>query len=49
MQVPFGVTHLVQDWLKIIGNVGKPIPEHPKRPITGFNCMKKEVRNISFF
>ena len=27
----------------ITGKVGKPDPEHPKRPIVGFDCEKSEV------
>ena len=41
--VPFGEISLVRDWMGISGKVGKPDPEHPKRPITGFECEKSEV------
>ncbi len=50
--VPFGEITLVQDWLGISGDVGKPDPEHPKRPIEGFSCRRSEVsgrRLWSFF
>jgi len=41
--VPFGEIGLVRDWLRIEGAVGKPEPEHPKRPIEGFACSRSEV------
>jgi single-strand selective monofunctional uracil DNA glycosylase len=41
--VPFGEVTLVRDWLGISGPVGKPAAEHPKRPITGFECARSEV------
>ncbi len=41
--VPFGEIPAVRDWMKISGPVGKPEPEHPKRPIEGFDCTRSEV------
>lgn len=41
--VPFGEVPAVRDWMGITGAVGKPDPEHPKRPIVGFACEKSEV------
>lgn len=41
--VPFGEIPAVRDWMGISGPVGKPDPEHPKRPITGFACERSEV------
>jgi single-strand selective monofunctional uracil DNA glycosylase len=41
--VPFGEVPAVRDWMGITGTVGKPDPEHPKRPIVGFACEKSEV------
>jgi len=41
--VPFGEVEMVRDWLGIQGPVGRPEPEHPKRPITGFRCLRSEV------
>ncbi len=41
--VPFGEIPAVRDWMGISGPVGKPDPEHPKRPITGFDCERSEV------
>lgn len=41
--VPFGEVSIVRDWLGIDGHVEKPDPEHPKRPIQGFDCRRSEV------
>ena len=41
--VPFGEIPAVRDWMGIDEPVGKPDPEHPKRPITGFQCERSEV------
>jgi len=41
--VPFGEIPAVRDWMGICGSVGKPDPEHPKRPVLGFDCPKSEV------
>lgn len=41
--VPFGEIASVRDWMGISAPVGKPDPEHPKRPVTGFDCDKSEV------
>lgn len=41
--VPFGNTANVKDFLKIEAKVNKPRIEHPKRPIDGFACKRKEV------
>ena len=41
--VPFGEIPAVRDWMGISAEVGKPEPEHPKRPIVGFDCEKSEV------
>jgi single-strand selective monofunctional uracil DNA glycosylase len=41
--VPFGEVSLVRDWLGIEAPVGKPSPEHPKRPVEGFACTRSEV------
>ncbi|HKQ50484.1 MAG TPA: uracil-DNA glycosylase family protein [Phycisphaerae bacterium] len=41
--VPFGeVTH-VRDWLGIDEPVGQPARLHPKRPVAGFACHRREV------
>lgn len=41
--VPFGEVGMVRDWLGIDGRVGRPDPEHPKRPVRGFDCARSEV------
>ena len=41
--VPFGEVELVRDWLGIEAPVGKPPREHPKRPVEGFACARREV------
>ena len=41
--VPFGEVSYARDFVKIEGKVGKPKPEHPKRPIDGFACTRSEV------
>lgn len=41
--VPFGEIELVRDWIGVTAEIDKPDPEHPKRPIVGFNCEKSEV------
>jgi single-strand selective monofunctional uracil DNA glycosylase len=41
--VPFGEVNAVRTWLGIEAPVGKPVPEHPKRPILGFECRRSEV------
>ena len=41
--VPFGDITCVRKFLHIEGEVKKPASEHPKRPIEGFQCKRKEV------
>ncbi|MGB0292749.1 MAG: uracil-DNA glycosylase family protein [Luteolibacter sp.] len=41
--IPFGEIPSVRDWMGIEEPVGKPDPEHPKRPIEGFECQRSEV------
>jgi single-strand selective monofunctional uracil DNA glycosylase len=41
--VPFGDVAMVRDWLGLDGAVGRPLQEHPKRPIRGFDCQRSEV------
>ncbi|MDQ8180902.1 uracil-DNA glycosylase family protein [Pelagicoccus sp. SDUM812005] len=41
--VPFGEIDSVKNWMGINEPVGKPTPEHPKRPVVGFDCDKSEV------
>jgi single-strand selective monofunctional uracil DNA glycosylase len=41
--VPFGEIETVKTWLGIEAKIDKPENEHPRRPVTGFNCPKSEV------
>ncbi len=41
--VPFGEIPAVRDWMGLRGEVDKPSPEHPKRPVEGLACTKSEV------
>ena len=41
--VPFGEIAAVRDWMGIEAPIGKPDPEHPKRPVDGFDCIRSEV------
>jgi single-strand selective monofunctional uracil DNA glycosylase len=41
--VPFGEISAVRDWMRIEAPVGQPDRPHPKRPILGFACTRKEV------
>lgn len=41
--VPFGEVRLVREWLRIEAPVRKPRREHPRRPVLGFACARREV------
>jgi single-strand selective monofunctional uracil DNA glycosylase len=41
--VPFGEIVAVREWMQIEAPVAKPDPEHPKRPVIGFDCARSEV------
>jgi single-strand selective monofunctional uracil DNA glycosylase len=41
--VPFGEAAAVRDWLGISEPIGRPDPEHPKRPVLGLDCGRSEV------
>jgi single-strand selective monofunctional uracil DNA glycosylase len=41
--VPFGQIAAVRDWLGIHATIGRPRKEHPKRPVTGFDCHRSEI------
>ncbi|MBW2280973.1 MAG: single-stranded DNA-binding protein [Deltaproteobacteria bacterium] len=41
--VPFGEVSYVRDWLGIRAAVSRPEPEHPRRPVHGFDCKRSEV------
>ena len=41
--VPFGEVEMVRSFLGIDEPVARPKIEHPKRPVTGFQCERREV------
>jgi len=41
--VPFGEVNAVRDFLGIHETIDKPVPEHPKRLVLGFDCPRSEV------
>jgi len=41
--VPFGEVRAVRDWMRIAAAVGAPARLHPKRPVAGFACTRREV------
>lgn len=41
--VPFGEVSMVRDWMKIRAPIEKPRREHPKRPVLGLACTRREV------
>jgi len=41
--VPFGDVECVRGFLRIEGRVARPDPEHPRRPVDGFACRRREV------
>jgi single-strand selective monofunctional uracil DNA glycosylase len=41
--VPFGEVAAVRDWMGLRAAIGRPVHEHPKRPIEGFECARSEV------
>lgn len=41
--VPFGDVGLVRDWLRIDCQVRIPANVHPRRPVEGFQCRRREV------
>lgn len=47
--IPFGEVRIVQDWMGIVANVGRPAVEHPKRRIEGFQCARSEVSGQRFW
>jgi single-strand selective monofunctional uracil DNA glycosylase len=47
--VPFGDVTMVREFLGIEGAVGKPLSEHPRRPVRGFECPRSEVSGTRFW
>jgi single-strand selective monofunctional uracil DNA glycosylase len=41
--IPFGEVGSARDWLGLSAEIGRPEPEHPRRPVTGFACTRREV------
>jgi single-strand selective monofunctional uracil DNA glycosylase len=41
--VPFGEVDMVKNWLRIEGEVEKPVLEQPKKRVDGFACRRSEV------
>lgn len=44
--IPFGDVVSVREWLDIEEPVGRPDNEHPKRPVKGFDCQRREVSGM---
>ena len=47
--VPFGDVSMVKQWLKIEAKIKPPEIQHPKRPVTGYDCDKSEVSGTRFW
>jgi len=47
--VPFGTVNMVRDWLNIEGPVSRPLNEHRKRPVLGFDVKREEVSGTRFW
>jgi single-strand selective monofunctional uracil DNA glycosylase len=41
--VPFGEVDAARDFLGLFGLVGRPLREHPAKPVEGFGCSRSEV------
>lgn len=41
--VPFGDVTMVRTWLGIQKHVSRPACEHPRRPVLGFACHRREI------
>jgi single-strand selective monofunctional uracil DNA glycosylase len=41
--IPFGEVTMVKTWLKISAPVGEPANLHPRRPVLGFGCTRREI------
>jgi single-strand selective monofunctional uracil DNA glycosylase len=40
--IPFGEVEMVRDWLGIRSAVGAPAHPHPRRPVLGWGCTRRE-------
>jgi single-strand selective monofunctional uracil DNA glycosylase len=41
--IPFGDVEMVKHWMGIEASISPPADGHPKRPVLGFSCPRKEV------
>ena len=41
--IPFGEVAAVREWLGLSGPIGRPLVEHPARPVLGWDCPRSEV------
>ena len=41
--VPFGEVAAVRDWMGLAGKVDRPVREHARRPVEGWECSRSEV------
>lgn len=44
--IPFGEVTAVREWMGIEAPVGRPPNPHPKRPVLGFACPRREVSGL---
>lgn len=47
--IPFGEVNKVRDWLGIDAPIASPKEQHPKRPVLGLACPRKEVSGDRFW
>ncbi|MFP4383023.1 MAG: uracil-DNA glycosylase family protein [Spirochaetia bacterium] len=47
--VPFGEIESVREWMGIETSISEPEKLHPKRPVEGFNCSRREVSGKRFW
>ncbi|XP_069686659.1 single-strand selective monofunctional uracil DNA glycosylase [Periplaneta americana] len=47
--VPFGEVDVVKGWLRVSGNIGRPVKEHPSRQVLGLECKRSEVSGRKFW
>lgn len=47
--VPFGAVSWVVDWMGIRNDVDSPANQHPKRPVVGLECSRKEISGDRFW
>jgi single-strand selective monofunctional uracil DNA glycosylase len=47
--VPFGDVGMVRDWIGITGRVRRPAEEHPRVPVLGFDCHRREGSGRRFW